>query len=153
MKKSARFFIGLAAAVALVTAYSTGTKATEASSGSASYIEVCTRGLVYVPPGTRYVTCRGKLMRVLGMVPLREGENMTEGQGGDDCICPKCCGSACGVIVACGSEADTSANGADRGFEPRSAAGGGLFPDTQHPSAAGHAVAARAIASLVGSGR
>ena len=126
MKKSARFIFGLAAVVALVTAYSAGTKATEASSSSSACIEVCGRGLVYVPPGTRYVTCRGKVMRVLGMVPLRDGENVPEGQAGDDCYCPKCCGSACAVIVACESALETSSNGADRRFEPRSAAAGGL---------------------------
>jgi hypothetical protein len=127
MKKSARFIFGLAAVVALVTAYSTGTKATEASSSSAAYIEVCGRGLVHVPPGTKYVRCQGKVMKVLGMVPLRDGEAMPEAaEGENDCYCPKCCGSACAVIVSCESVLETSANGSDRRFDPRSTTGGGL---------------------------
>jgi len=126
MKKSARLFIGLAAVLALVTAYSTGTKATDAASSSASYIEVCSRGVVYVPPGTRYVTCQGKVMRVLGMVPLRDGEYVPEAAGGDDCYCPHCCGGACGVVVACGSAFEAEANGSDPRFERRGAANGGL---------------------------
>jgi hypothetical protein len=126
MKKSARFLVGLAAVVSLVTAYSTGTRATEASSGSSSYIEVCSRGLVYVPPGTRYVTCHGKVMRVLGMVPLRDGENTLEKEGPDDCFCPKCCGSACAVIVACGSVLETETTVSDGRFTRRADASGGL---------------------------
>jgi len=126
MKKPARFIFGLAAVIALVTAYSTGTKATETSSSSAAYIEVCGRGLVYVPPGTKYVTCRGKVMKVLGMVPVRDDEAVPEAGAVDDCYCPNCCGSACAVIVACESALETSDNGADPRFEPRSAGGGGL---------------------------
>jgi hypothetical protein len=126
MKKSARFFIGLAAVVALVTAYSAGTKATEAPSGAASYIEVCGPDRVYVPPGTRYVTCRGKVMKVLGIVPLRDGETVPERAAGSDCYCPDCCGGACGVIVACGSAFEPGATTSDARFERRSAANGGL---------------------------
>jgi hypothetical protein len=66
------------------------------------------------------------VMRVLGMVPIRDGENAPEGAGVDECYCPHCCGSACGVIVACGSASEAEATGPDGRFERRSAANGGL---------------------------
>ena len=57
-------------------------------------IEVCADGVVYVPPGTKYVRCNGKVMKVLRIErgAYRDGEN---------CRCPHCCDGICYIIVAC----------------------------------------------------
>jgi len=79
--------------LSLSAAYSTGVNETALYEESAAHIEVCTNGLVYLPPGTRHVTCHGKVMRVLYVVPIR-GEMQS-------CDCPQCCGGLCGITVIC----------------------------------------------------
>lgn len=105
MRKCLKLFLGLAAVVSLVMAYSSGPRVTDEAAGGSAYIEVCGRAIVHVPPGTQYVTCRGRVMKVLAIVPLEDGKARTESGdgGGNDCYCPNCCGSACGVVVACGT--------------------------------------------------
>lgn len=56
-------------------------------------IEVCADGVVYVPPGTKFVLCNGKIRRVLR---IEEGVRELE-----ECRCPKCCDDACYIVVAC----------------------------------------------------
>jgi len=116
-----KFFVGSAAVVLLVTAYSAGTKATGVSESSSKYIEVCSRGIVYLPPGTDYVTCRGKVMKVIAIVPLLEGAQTLGG-----CDCPQCCAGACTVTVACESNVENSAQANDDRWGQRSSNGGGL---------------------------
>jgi hypothetical protein len=102
MKKLSKVIVGLGAVVVLVSAYSMGTMDTGMSADASSYIEVCSQGIVYVPPGTRYVTCHGKIMKVMGIVSREDGEQIDGGGGVGDCYCPKCCGGYCAVIVSCG---------------------------------------------------
>jgi hypothetical protein len=112
-----------AAVVLLVTAFSAGTKATTSADRSPKYIEVCSRGTVYLPPGTEYVTCRGRVMKVLGIVPLVPGQ---ESAGSGDCACPNCCGGACTVTVSCQSKIDTSEEATENSSGPRSSGAGSL---------------------------
>jgi hypothetical protein len=123
MKKLGKFVIGLVVVIFLTTAYSVGTKATEATMSSSGLIEVCSRDRAYVPPGTRYVTCRGKIMKVLGMAPMADG---AEAQVIQDCFCPKCCGGTCAVIVSCESLTVTSSSGPDCGSDESRKDSGGL---------------------------
>ncbi len=60
---------------------------------SSRYIEVCANGIVYVPPGTKFVKCYGVIRKV-----VRFSDVLTESV--EDCQCPKCCGGDCYVIVA-----------------------------------------------------
>jgi hypothetical protein len=113
MKKIVKVLIGLLSVVFMVSAYSTGTVGTLLAETSGKYIEVCSQGTVYLPPGTKFVTCHGKVMKVLGIVRLVEGERSAPG----GCYCPDCCGGTCAVIVSCGGGSETAANmvgGADR---------------------------------------
>jgi hypothetical protein len=110
-----------AAVVLLVSAYSAGTKATRTAESSAKYIEVCSRGIVYLPPGTEYVTCRGKVMKVIGIVPLGDGAQALGG-----CGCPNCCGGYCTVTVACENKAGNSAEEDSYRSGQRSSNAGGL---------------------------
>ena len=96
MKKILRCLVGLVSVAFLITAYSVGTKATEAASNSTKYIEVCSQGIVYVPPDTQFVRCHGRVMRVIGIVPL-----VAEAQRAGDCNCPNCCGGFCAVTISC----------------------------------------------------
>lgn len=122
MKRWLKLSLGICAVIALVTAYSTETKATAVAASSSKYIEVCRNGVVYVPPGTKYVTCNGKVMRVLAIVPLEEGQAQTAG----NCYCPDCCGGGCAVIVTCQSEPETATAADDcRCGANRARAGGG----------------------------
>jgi len=109
MKKLSKMIVGLGAVVVLISAYSMGTVDTGMSADASSYIEVCSQGIVYVPPGTRYVTCHGKIMKVMGIVSREDGEQIDGGGGAGDCYCPKCCGGYCAVIVTCGDAPETSA--------------------------------------------
>jgi hypothetical protein len=99
MKKLAKILIGLLSIVFMVSAYSVGTMAKPLAESSGKYIEVCSQGTVYLPPGTKFVTCQGKVMKVLGVVRLLEGEKSAPGGG---CSCPDCCSGTCTVIVSCG---------------------------------------------------
>jgi hypothetical protein len=121
MRVFLKYFIVSAAVVLLVAAYSAGTKATETAESSRKYIEVCSKGTVYVPPGTEYVTCRGKVMKVIGIVPLIEGM-----EKGGDCFCPNCCGGACTVTVACENKVGNSAEEDSYRWGQRSSSAGGL---------------------------
>jgi hypothetical protein len=104
MKILAKTFFGLLFVVFMVSAYSAGTMATPLEESLGKYIEVCSQGTVYLPPGTRYVTCHGKVMRVLGIVRFMEGEKSAPG----NCHCPDCCGGTCTVVVSCGTGAETA---------------------------------------------
>jgi hypothetical protein len=123
MKKLGKFIFGLAVVIFLTTAYSAGTKATEATASSSGYIEVCGRHRVHVPPGTQYVTCHGKIMKVMGLVPMTD---VAEAQAMQDCYCPKCCGGICAVIVSCESIAETANSGPDCGSSQGPENNGGL---------------------------
>ncbi|GEM_PF-1113246 len=125
MRKSIKLVLGIMVVVSLVMATSTGPKVDNEFTGGSAFIEVCGRGIVYIPPGTEYVTCRGRVMKVLGIVPLREGGTQTEG-GGSECFCPNCCGGACAVIVSCGQEPEVEATRSEVVFEPRSTSSAGL---------------------------
>ena len=128
MKKLSKVIVGLGAVVVLVSAYSMGTMDTGMSADASSYIEVCSQGIVYVPPGTRYVTCHGKIMKVMGIVSREDGEQIDGGGGAGDCYCPKCCGGYCAVIVSCGGAPETSASTGDCVSGPRINGGNSLCP-------------------------
>ena len=63
------------------------------SSRSSKLIEVCKDGPVYVPPGTKFVKCHGKILRVVKIERFDPGKS--------DCLCPKCCEGNCGIIISC----------------------------------------------------
>jgi hypothetical protein len=102
VKRFWRFLVGMIVVIFLTTAFSAAPKATEIVASSGGLIEVCNRGTAYVPPGTEYVTCQGKVMRVVGKVPLRGGQGAQESQVIGDCWCPKCCGNTCAILVSGG---------------------------------------------------
>ena len=68
--------------------------------GRDKIIEVCSEGVVYVPPGTKIVKCNGKVKKVLKVTPY-SAEKM---QMDSDCLCPNCCNGECGVIISCDAE-------------------------------------------------
>ncbi len=76
MRKALKHFVWLIVVIFLVSSYSGGTKATAVAQKSSRYIEVC-RGLAYLPHGTEYVTCRGRVMKVIAIVPLAQLEQNT----------------------------------------------------------------------------
>lgn len=120
--KLSRFLALFLFALFLSGAYTTGGRGASSPGESTGYIEVCTNGLAYLPHGTRYVTCHGRLMRVVYIAPHME---ITENV--EDCDCPKCCGGLCGITVMCESAPEPSSGQADCGGCPTSAsAGGGL---------------------------
>ena len=61
-------------------------------SESSRLIEVCAKGPVYVPPGTKFVKCYGVIRRVVGFCDVLT-------LGVEDCKCPKCCSGECYVPV------------------------------------------------------
>ena len=126
MKKLSKVIVGLGAVVVLVSAYSAGTVDTGMSADASSYIEVCSQGIVFVPPGTRYVTCHGKIMKVMGIVSREDGEQIDGGGGAGDCFCPKCCGGYCAVIVSCGPVPESAAGTGDCTSSPRTDSGNSL---------------------------
>ena len=97
MKRFPRYLVGAAAVVFVFTAYSRGPIVTEVAASSSKYIEVCSNGTVYIPPETKFVTCNGRVMRVIAIVPLG-----VQAQGASDCNCPRCCDGGCAVTVSCG---------------------------------------------------
>jgi len=97
MKKFARYLVGAAVAVFLSTAYLSLPIVREVAANPSQYIEVCSNGIVYLPPDTKLVTCSGRIMRVIAVVPAGEQTLMRE-----DCDCPRCCGGVCTVTVSCG---------------------------------------------------
>ena len=98
MKAAAKCLVGLAVILFLFTAYSSAPVNRDAAPPAGKYIEVCSNGTVYVPPETKFVTCYGRIMRVIAIVPAGA---QTMG-GGVDCNCPRCCDGSCGVTVSCG---------------------------------------------------
>jgi len=59
---------------------------------SKDYIEVCSKGVAYVPLDTKFVKCNGIIRKVMGftrILPTLE----------TDCECPKCCDGSCWVII------------------------------------------------------
>ncbi len=97
MKKLSQCAVCLVFVLFVFFAYPTGTKTSPIDATPGPHIEVCSNGIVYVPAGTRFVTCRGRVMEVIAIVSLAEG---TEAAGG--CQCPLCCGGLCTVTVRCG---------------------------------------------------
>jgi len=87
-------FMGLACVVLTVAAIRAHSYIQDAS----RLIEVCRNGIVYVPPGTRYVTCNGIIRRVIGF-----SKEIVLDRG---CRCPECCGGDCYVIVECAPDPD-----------------------------------------------
>lgn len=67
--------------------------------GQNRIIEVCSEGVVYVPPGTKFVKCNGKVKKVIRITPYQPGQREDE-----NCLCPSCCGGVCGVIISCDAE-------------------------------------------------
>jgi len=126
MKRLSKVIVGLGAVVVLVSVYSTEAVDTGMSADASSYIEVCSQGLAHVPPGTRYVTCHGKVMKVLGMISSEEGAQIESGGGAGDCYCPKCCGGYCAVIVSCGPVPESAAGTSDCTSGPRTDSGNSL---------------------------
>jgi hypothetical protein len=58
---------------------------------SKEYIEVCSKGIVYVPLDTKFVKCNGIIRKVMGFTRILPMET--------DCECPKCCDGSCWVII------------------------------------------------------
>jgi len=98
MKKFPKCLVGLVTVVFIVTAYASGPKVRELASSSSKYIEVCRNGIVYLPPETKFVTCHGRVMRVIAIVSLEGKAEATP----EDCDCPRCCNGACAITVSCG---------------------------------------------------
>ncbi len=121
MKKLWKYLVGVVLVVLLVTAYSAGTKATEVTSSSPKYIEVCSHGTAYLPPGTKFVTCRGKIMEVIDVVPLADDVQIL-----GNCSCPQCCNGFCSVIVRCGTAPEPSPEANMSLSEKTSSGSGGL---------------------------
>jgi len=123
MKKVSKCLIAALFVALLAAAYPAGNRENAAPQAqeSAKLIEVCSNGIVYLPPHTKYVTCRGKIMKVLAIVPRVEGIK-TE----TDCNCPNCCAGACGITVSCEGMEESPSGTNDCGCGKRTAAGGGL---------------------------
>jgi hypothetical protein len=102
MKRFCSFVVGMIVVIFLTTAFSAAPKATEIVSDSSALIEVCSQGVAYVPPGTRVVTCQGKVMRVVGMTSTANDKGGAQANVIGDCYCPKCCGGTCAILVSCG---------------------------------------------------
>jgi len=87
-------------------------KAESHSDGKDRIIEVCSEGVVYVPPGTKIVKCNGKVKKVIRVTPYQPDQREDE-----SCICPSCCEGECAVIISCDgqpgefSDSDSSAKG------------------------------------------
>ena len=87
-------------------------KAESFPGGKDRIIEVCSEGLVYVPPGTKIVKCMGKIKKVIKVVPY-----LPDQREDGSCLCPNCCGGECAVIISCDaqlrefSDADSSPQG------------------------------------------
>jgi hypothetical protein len=121
MKKTfLRYFTGFLFFAFLVIAFPAGTRVAGIEKGSSSYIEVC-QGTVYLPPGTKYVTCHGKKMKVISVVPA-DGTVQVAG----DCYCPNCCGGVCAVTVSCQAPPEEPKNSNDTEDGKRDSDGGGL---------------------------
>ena len=121
MKKVSKCLLAALFVAFLAAAFPAGDGESAAPPESARLIEVCSNGIVYLPPGTKYVTCRGKIMKVLAIVPLTKGAK-TE----TDCDCPNCCAGACGITVTCDGMEESPAGTNDCGCWKRSAAASGL---------------------------
>ena len=56
-------------------------------------IEVCDKGIVYVPQGTVFVKCHGAIKKVIKI----ESSSSEKGE----CNCPICCSGQCYVWISC----------------------------------------------------
>ena len=123
MKKVSKCLVAALFISFMVAAFSAGHGGSAAAQAqlSAKLIEVCSNGIVYLPPHTKYVTCRGKIMKVLTIVPRVEGV-----QTETDCDCPNCCSGMCGITVYCEEVPEPSQTADDCGCGKRTVAGGGL---------------------------
>jgi len=63
---------------------------------SKDYIEVCSKGIAYVPLDTKFVKCNGIIRKVMGFTRF-----LTDAVS--DCECPKCCEGSCWIIIYDGS--------------------------------------------------
>ena len=84
-------------------------------------IEVCRHGIVYLPPGTKYVKCMGEVKKILRITPYLRGD--------ESCICPKCCEGECSVIVSCDASLevpDSGPNGSAYNLDSFLESGAGL---------------------------
>src|SRR4030042_2132774 len=97
MKRFPRSLGRARTAVFFITAYSTGPIVREVAADWSKYIEVCSNGIVFLPPETKLVTCHGRVMRVIAVVPMGAQTQVTA-----NCNCPRCCDGACAVTVSCG---------------------------------------------------
>jgi hypothetical protein len=121
MKKISKCLLAVLFVTFLAAAFPAGDGESAAPPESARLIEVCSNGIVYLPPGTKYVTCRGKIMKVLAIVPRLEGAKTT-----GDCECPDCCHGMCGITVSCGGMEESPAGTNDCRCLKGSAAGDSL---------------------------
>jgi hypothetical protein len=97
MKMLPKYLLRAAIVALMITAYSWRPIIGEVTADSSKYIEVCSYGIVYVPPETKFVTCQGKVMRVIAIV-----SGGVEARLAPNCYCPRCCDGACAVTVSCG---------------------------------------------------
>jgi len=87
-------------------------KAESFPDGKGRIIEVCSEGVVYVPPGTKIVKCKGEVKKVIRVTPYNPDQREDE-----SCLCPSCCDGECGIIISCDgqprefSESDSIAQG------------------------------------------
>ena len=67
--------------------------------GKERIIEVCSEGVVYVPPGTKVVKCMGIVKRVIRVIPYQPDLRI-----GESCLCWECCDGECAIIITCDME-------------------------------------------------
>ncbi len=99
MKKQKKYQVTASVLLIFSIFVFTEIKAESHPGGKDRIIEVCSEGVVYVPPGTKIVKCKGKIKKIIKVSSFdpnkREGEN---------CLCPNCCDGICGVIISCDGE-------------------------------------------------
>jgi hypothetical protein len=59
---------------------------------SKDFIEVCSKGVAYVPFDTKFVKCNGIIRKVMGFARF-----LTDAVA--DCECPKCCDGSCWITI------------------------------------------------------
>ena len=122
MKKFLNYLAGIVLLLFLIMVYPAETGSTQEAPSASPYVEVCSRGIVYLPAGTRFVTCHGRIMEVIAIVPLAEGAGAQKASG---CHCPNCCGGVCTVIVRCTDAPEAASESNECPSESNSASGGG----------------------------
>ena len=93
MKILRKYPLSISLMLVLVFSLSAGVKMDFYPNDGEQLKEVCRQGIVYLPPGTKYIKCNGKVKRINRITPLTDE--------GESCICPQCCGGECAVIVSC----------------------------------------------------